>query len=440
MTESIEDSELVAAIVGGDPRSWGDVFDRYRDRVWQVAYSITRRKTDAEDVVQSTFLKAVESISQLRDPTKLRPWLLAIARRLALDSVSRSREVVHDEIEQMVGSTTDPDEMISGLHREEMIRLVVAAFEGLEPTDRAALELSERQGLGGDELAESLGVTRDNAYAIIHNAKDRFASSVTSLMVARHGRAQCGDLDTLLEGWDGELTPLLRKRVTRHVRTCPTCGETKRLQVSPAVLAGLLPVVAMSTLAVDQSRAAALQAADTGTGSATVTVGGIAASKVAAMVAAAALVAVSGVGLWSMADGDDELAAESLITATTTVPFTTSTNTPTTVAVAESTAPATGVSLCEAADLLHETSSPGPVSAQEGDIRTYLITVNDLLQQLMVASGPSPDQDLIAYATAYQGLVDAEIWNPAEFPDGEELARLADSVQSQLDSTCGTSG
>ncbi len=440
MTENTEDSELVAAIVGGDPRSWGDVFDRYRDRVWQVAYSITRRQTDAEDVVQSTFLKAVESISQLRDPTKLRPWLLAIARRLALDSVSRGREVAHDEIEEAVGSTTDPDEMISGLHREEMIQLVVAAFDGLEPKDRAALELSERQGLGGDELAESLGVTRDNAYAMIHNAKDRFASSVTSLMVARHGRAECSDLDTLLEGWDGDLTPLLRKRVARHVRTCPTCGETKRLRVSPAVLAGLLPVVAMSTLAVDQSRAAAMEAAGAGTGSTAVSVGGFAASKVAAMVAAAALVAASGVGLWSMADGDDDSAAENLIAATTTVPSATSTITPSSTSVTASTTSLAGVSFCEAADLLHETSSPGPVSAQENDIRTYVTTVNDLIQQLVTVSGPNPDRDLIAYASAYQGLVDAEIWNPAEFPDSDELARLTDSVQSQLDSTCGTSG
>ena len=35
--DTTNDAELVAAILAGDPSSWGVVFDRYRDRVWQVA-------------------------------------------------------------------------------------------------------------------------------------------------------------------------------------------------------------------------------------------------------------------------------------------------------------------------------------------------------------------------------------------------------------------
>jgi RNA polymerase sigma-70 factor (ECF subfamily) len=96
MSGGLADAESVAAIKGGDPRAWGDVFDRHRQAVWQVAISVVRHREGAEDVVQSTFLTAVESLAHLREPSRLRPWLLAIARRRALDVVRRSREIAFD--------------------------------------------------------------------------------------------------------------------------------------------------------------------------------------------------------------------------------------------------------------------------------------------------------------------------------------------------------
>ena len=69
-----EDAALVAAVRGGDPASWGTIFDRHRDAVWRLGFGIVRRPSDADDVVQATFLKAVESLDQLRDPAALRPW------------------------------------------------------------------------------------------------------------------------------------------------------------------------------------------------------------------------------------------------------------------------------------------------------------------------------------------------------------------------------
>ena len=94
------DATLVAAIRGGDTAAWGDVFDQHRDAVLRTALAITRNRSDAEDVMSATFLRGVETLDQLRKPELLRPWLLSIARRRALDSVrpSRRRETPGDEV------------------------------------------------------------------------------------------------------------------------------------------------------------------------------------------------------------------------------------------------------------------------------------------------------------------------------------------------------
>jgi hypothetical protein len=58
--------------------------------------------------------------------------------------------------------------------------------------------------------------------------------------VARTGQDSCPELASLLQGWDGQLTVLLRKRITRHLETCEVCSEEKRRRVrAEALLAGI---------------------------------------------------------------------------------------------------------------------------------------------------------------------------------------------------------
>ena len=449
------DAVLVAAIRGGDPASWGTIFDRHRDAVWRLAFGIVRRRTDADDVVQATFLKAVESIDQLRDPAALRPWLLSIARRRALDMVRRVREVAYDPgddewVEQ--SAALSGDALVAGLHQEDLARLVAAAFDGLDPRDRAALELAERQELSGDELALSLDVTRDNAYQLLHNARDRFEASVTSLIVARNGRADCDDLDSLLEGWDGNLTPLLRKRLARHMKRCGTCGETRRLQVTPAALLALLPVVAMATLAADQGRASALTAAAGGTATtsgtvSTVSLGSAVGAKAAAAVAVTVLLgggvlvalsnggdgegaaAVEQTSEPAAADGDDQPTDAADDESTTSAPATT---TPTTL---PPTTAAAGDEFCDIVAEISETAAGGPASGDPDDIVAYLIVVNDYLQRLVAASAP-PTPELVAYAAAYAEIAAAGAEAAQQLAGDSELIALREAVESQLSDTC----
>ncbi|MDG1368457.1 MAG: sigma-70 family RNA polymerase sigma factor [Acidimicrobiales bacterium] len=449
-SSEVADAVLVAAIRGGDPASWGTIFDRHRDAVWRLAFGIVRRRADADDVVQATFLKAVESIDQLRDPAALRPWLLSISRRRALDMVRRVREVAHDPgdgewIEQM--HSLPGDSLVDGLHQEELARLVAAAFDGLDPRDRAALELAERQELSGDELALSLDVTRDNAYQMLHNARDRFEASVTSLIVARNGRADCDDLDSLLEGWDGNLTPLLRKRLARHMKRCGTCNETRRLQVTPAALLALLPVVGMATLAADQGRASALTAASAGTatssGAASIaSLSSAVGAKAAAAVVVTALlgggvfVAVSngdggdtGIAIVELApqDGGDQPADPIEADSVTSVPATaTPTTAPPTTATEE---------FCDIVAELSEAGAGGPASADPKDLAVYLVMVSDYMQRLVVASTPTTPE-LTEYAAAFAEVAAAGPEAAQQWENDSELNVLGDIVKEQFSDTC----
>ena len=70
--------------------------------------------------------------------------------------------------------------------------------------------------------------------------------------MARTGRPTCAGLDSMLAGWDGQLTVLMRKRfnrhierINRHIEQCEICGDRKRRELTPALFAGMAPLVAM---------------------------------------------------------------------------------------------------------------------------------------------------------------------------------------------------
>src|SRR5690606_25514250 len=98
-------------------------------------------------------------------------------------------------------------------------------------------------GLEGDELAEALGTSTANTYVRMSRLRDTLERSLGALLVARTGRNDCPELAGILAGWDGELTPLLRKRVARHIDGCERCGDRRKAMVSPLALFAGMPLV-----------------------------------------------------------------------------------------------------------------------------------------------------------------------------------------------------
>ena len=239
----MEDPELVAAIVAGDPAGLAEAYDRYAMPLYSYCRSMLREPADAADAVQDTFLVATAKLRDLRDPAKLRPWLYAVARN---ECVRRLRAgTVLSALEEAGDVPSQAGEIGAATERAELQQLVRAALDGLNPGERDVIELSLVAELDGDELAEALGVSRNHAHALLSRARSQLERSLGALIVARTGRHACADLETMLAGWDGQLTVLMRKRISRHIERCEICGERKRREMSPALFAGLAPLAAL---------------------------------------------------------------------------------------------------------------------------------------------------------------------------------------------------
>ena len=153
-----------------------DAFARHRSLLFTVAYEMLGSTTDAEDVVQETWLRwAGVDHEDVRDP---RAYLVRIVTRQALNrlrSLARRREEYIGEWlpEPLV---TGPDVAADVELAESVSMAMLTVLETLGPAERAVFVLREVFEISYEEIAEAVGKTPAAVRQIAHRARDHVAA------------------------------------------------------------------------------------------------------------------------------------------------------------------------------------------------------------------------------------------------------------------------
>jgi|SRR5450755_3516053 RNA polymerase sigma factor (sigma-70 family) len=239
----MRDRDIVSAIVAGDPVGLAAAYDAYAASLHAYCRRLLADPADAADAVRDTFVIAAVKVVALRDRDRLRPWLYAVARNECHRRLrDRARQVGLDETSEITIASADVAALAED---EELQSLVPAAIGGLNLGDREVIELNLRHDLDGADLADALGVPASEVHALVSRARGQLERSLGALLVARTGRGQCAELDAILGHWDGRLTVPLRRRVSGHIQECGTCGARPHRELTPAMLASILPLVVL---------------------------------------------------------------------------------------------------------------------------------------------------------------------------------------------------
>jgi RNA polymerase sigma factor (sigma-70 family) len=85
---------LVRTAAAGDNGAWDLLVERYVKLLWAIALRHGLNESDAADVVQTTWLRLLEHIGEIREPARVGSWLATTAQREALRCVARSHRLV----------------------------------------------------------------------------------------------------------------------------------------------------------------------------------------------------------------------------------------------------------------------------------------------------------------------------------------------------------
>ncbi|MFI7122699.1 RNA polymerase sigma factor [Amycolatopsis sp. NPDC049868] len=153
---------LAAKCASGDERAWADLVQIFQPAVLTTIRSCGLTGALAEDLCQVTWLRAFQNIHKLRDPSKIRPWLVTVAKRETLRHFRPSARIKIDLEGQKVLHIRDPrftpEEALVACAELASIREAVRAL----PTDHLDLlnRLFADPPQSYDQISVELGIPR----------------------------------------------------------------------------------------------------------------------------------------------------------------------------------------------------------------------------------------------------------------------------------------
>ena len=186
----LDDLALVERCRAGDVAAFEPLVEKYRQRVYRLAFNVLRDTEEALDAAQEAFIRAYQALPSFRGQSAFYTWLFRITMNVASDRVrqraARGRAFGTERVEEeewertLVDRGEAPD---ASAARAEERRRIQRALESLPEHHRAIIMLSDLEGLSYREIAEVLGIPMGTVMSRLHNARKRLRQALGPLLI-----------------------------------------------------------------------------------------------------------------------------------------------------------------------------------------------------------------------------------------------------------------
>lgn len=172
------------AVASGPSAGLEAVFQTHHARVFRAAYRVTGNLSDAEDVLQTVFLRLIRQGRSAASAGNLETYLHRAAVNAALDLVRMRRDaqkVPLEDIEPLLRADArlDPDRQRSAGELRSLLRNAIAR---LSPAAAEMFALRYFEGYDNPEIARMLGTSVNNVAVILHRTRSQLQTEMRACM------------------------------------------------------------------------------------------------------------------------------------------------------------------------------------------------------------------------------------------------------------------
>ena len=175
----LDEKVLVERAKNGDKAAFAQLVNTYSDRIYNLALRILRKKEDAEDVLQETFLTVLEKLNTFDGRSSFFTWIYRIATNASLMRLRKKKVVFqelsdHSDFQENVESrvfidwTQDP---AANVFTGEVKTKIDEAINKLSDIYRSVFVLRDIEGLSIKETSAILGITEENVKLRLRRAR-----------------------------------------------------------------------------------------------------------------------------------------------------------------------------------------------------------------------------------------------------------------------------
>lgn len=188
-----EDTQKVQEFLAGDARAFDFLYEKYRERVYRLAYRFLRNREDALEVAQDVFLRVYLGLSKFKTQSKFFTWLYRVAVNRAIDFARAKRgarpkgvdaEVLELAARPLPGRRPAPDPVEVAAERE-LAEAVREAVAGLSEKHRAVFLLHATENLSYREIAEVVGCSLGTVMSRLFYARKKLQRALGKKLADR---------------------------------------------------------------------------------------------------------------------------------------------------------------------------------------------------------------------------------------------------------------
>jgi len=183
----LDDAAAVAKARGGDHEAFRTLVERHSRSIYRLAYRMTGRPEDAEDVVQETFVRAYRQLVRFESRANFATWLYRIGFNCAIDYMRarphRESSEPHETLDRMPagGLTPSMDDLV---YAGEIGERVQQALSELSAQERAAFLMRHYHGCSIEEICAALDLKSNAAKHSIFRAVKKMRVALRPLLKA----------------------------------------------------------------------------------------------------------------------------------------------------------------------------------------------------------------------------------------------------------------
>ncbi len=175
MNHSDSDEILAQQVIKGNLAAFEELVTRYQKPVFKIAYRMVGQKEEAEDLTQEVFIHLYQKITHFNPEKRFKPWLYRVAVNICISRLRRKRKVVFLSFDDALTGSADFDNLRAvypdrKVEIQELQKEVFRAVLEMPENYRAMIVLRYQMGLNNSEIAETLGITRENVEVRMHRA------------------------------------------------------------------------------------------------------------------------------------------------------------------------------------------------------------------------------------------------------------------------------
>jgi RNA polymerase sigma-70 factor, ECF subfamily len=181
-----DDLELIAESLAGKSAAFGQLVQKYQDRLYNTVVHVVGSTEDARDVVQEAFVQAFVNLESFQRTSAFYTWLYRIAFNVAAThgrkkrpcvSVEHARETTGQEpVDRRAGPT-------QRVEQEERCRCVREAINALGEEHRAVLVLREIDGCCYETIADILDLPVGTVRSRLHRARLQLRDQLKEVLI-----------------------------------------------------------------------------------------------------------------------------------------------------------------------------------------------------------------------------------------------------------------